>query len=61
MQATPTASSPHCPPNSPSPEKTREIVKDYKHALLLQGEPPTRTFQLRVLQAEREAFKSRFP
>lgn len=52
--------SPHCPPNSPSPEKTRDIVKDYKHALLLQGEPPTRSFQLRVLQAEREAFRSGF-
>ena len=52
--------SPHCPPNSPSPEKTREVVKEYKHALLVQGQPPTRSFQLRVLQAEREAFKSGF-
>lgn len=51
---------PHCPPNSPSPEKTREIVKDFKHALLLEGEPPTKTFQLRVLQAEREAFNAGF-
>jgi predicted metal-binding protein len=51
---------PHCPPNSPSPEKTREIMKDYKHALLLEGEPPTRTFQLEVLQAERSAFKAGF-
>jgi predicted metal-binding protein/ubiquinone/menaquinone biosynthesis C-methylase UbiE len=51
---------PHCPPNSPTAEQTRGIVKDYKHALLLQGEPPTRTFQLGVLQAEREAFKSGF-
>jgi predicted metal-binding protein len=52
--------SPHCPPNSPPAWKTREIVKDYKHALLLQGEPPTRAFQLGVLQAEREAFRSGF-
>lgn len=52
--------SPHCPPHSPSPEKTRGLVKDYKHALLLEGEPPTRTFQLEVLRAEREAFKSGF-
>jgi predicted metal-binding protein/2-polyprenyl-3-methyl-5-hydroxy-6-metoxy-1,4-benzoquinol methylase len=50
----------HCPPNSPSAEKTREIVKDYKHALLMEGEPPTRDFQLRVLQAERSAFKEGF-
>ncbi len=51
---------PHCPPNSPSPKKTRETVKDFKQALLLEGEPPTRTFQLRVLQAERAAFKAGF-
>jgi predicted metal-binding protein len=51
---------PHCPPNSPSPGKTREMVKDYKKALLLEGEPPTRDFQVRVLQAERAAFKAGF-
>jgi predicted metal-binding protein len=51
---------PHCPPNSPSPGKTREMVKDYKKALLLEGEPPTRDFQMRVLQAERAAFKAGF-
>jgi predicted metal-binding protein len=50
----------HCPPNSPSAEKTREIVKDFKHALLLEGQPPTRDFQLQVLQAERTAFKDGF-
>jgi len=50
----------HCPPNSPSPAKTREMVKDYKKALLLEGEPPTRDFQMRVLQAERAAFKAGF-
>ncbi|OGW47663.1 MAG: metal-binding protein [Nitrospirae bacterium GWC2_57_9] len=51
---------PHCPPNSPSADKTREVVKDYKRALLLEGEPPTRNFQLAVLQAERAAFKAGF-
>jgi len=51
---------PHCPPNSPSPGKTREMVKDYKKALLLEGEPPARDFQVRVLQAERAAFKAGF-
>lgn len=48
--------SPHCPPNSPSPEKTREVLKDYTHAVLLEGEPPTREFQRAVVRAEREAF-----
>ena len=50
----------HCPPNSPSAEKTRDIMKDFKQALLLEGEPPTKNFQLRVLQAERAAFKEGF-
>jgi len=49
---------PHCPPNSPTTEKTREILQDYDRALLLEGEPPTGIFQRRVLQAEREAFKA---
>ncbi len=52
--------SPHCPPNSPTPSKTKKILKDYSHALLLEGEPPTKTFQMRVLDAEREAFKAGF-
>ncbi|OIQ59713.1 DUF2284 domain-containing protein [Neomoorella thermoacetica] len=49
---------PHCPPNSPPPEKTRAVLKDFSVALLLEGEPPARDFQLRVLAAEREAFKA---
>lgn len=48
--------SPHCPPNSPAPEKTRELLKDYTRAVLLEGEPPTREFQRAVVKAEREAF-----
>lgn len=50
----------HCPPNSPSPEKTKEVLKDYQHALLLEGEPPTGSFQLQVLEAEKAAFKAGF-
>lgn len=46
----------HCPPHSPTAEKTRAVLGDYTQALLLEGEPPTRDFQLRVLQAEKEAF-----
>lgn len=51
---------PHCPPNSPSPPKTREVLTDYSQALLLGGEPPTRDFQRLVLAAEREAFIAGF-
>ena len=50
----------HCPPNSPLPEKTRELLKDYSDAFLLEGEPPARNFQLKVLEAEKEAFKAGF-
>ncbi|MCO5384848.1 DUF2284 domain-containing protein [Desulfosporosinus sp.] len=50
----------HCPPNSPSPQKTREVLKDFSFALLLEGEPPGKVFQSRVLQAEREAFLAGF-
>jgi predicted metal-binding protein/predicted O-methyltransferase YrrM len=48
--------SPGCPPNSPTPDETRRILKGYSFALLLEGEPPTGDFQHLVLAAEREAF-----
>jgi predicted metal-binding protein/ubiquinone/menaquinone biosynthesis C-methylase UbiE len=51
---------PSCPPNAPSPEKTKSLMNEYSSAFLLEGEPPTREFQLRVLQAEKEAFKAGF-
>lgn len=51
---------PNCPPNSPSPQKTKDILKDYSRAILIEGEPPTQSFQLKVLKAEGEAFKSGF-
>lgn len=51
---------PHCPPNSPSPGKTREVLQDFTQALLLEGEPPARTFQRQVLQAEKAAFAAGF-
>lgn len=50
----------HCPPNSPTPQKTRDVLQDFSHALLLEGEPPGNVFQSRVLDAEREAFLSGF-
>lgn len=50
----------HCPPNSPSPAKTREVLGDYSQALLLEGEPPGRSFQRQVLKAEKAAFMAGF-
>ncbi len=50
----------HCPPNSPTPDETRRLLGDFKRALIMEGEPPTRDFQHLVLRAEREAFKSGF-
>ena len=50
----------HCPPNSPTPQKTRDVLKDFSHALLLEGEPPGKMFQSLVLNAEREAFLAGF-
>ncbi|MHB8126369.1 MAG: DUF2284 domain-containing protein [Desulfitobacteriaceae bacterium] len=47
---------PHCPPDSLSPQKTREMLADYSHCLLLEGTPPTGDFQRLVLKAEKEAF-----
>ncbi|EHQ87800.1 DUF2284 domain-containing protein [Desulfosporosinus youngiae] len=46
----------HCPPNSPTPQKTREVLKGFSYALLLEGEPLGERFQRKVLEAEREAF-----
>ncbi|ODA42261.1 DUF2284 domain-containing protein [Desulfosporosinus sp. BG] len=51
---------PHCPPNSPTPQKTRDVLKDFSQALLLEGEPPGKIFQKRVLAAEREGFLAGF-
>lgn len=50
----------HCPPNSPDPESTRKVLRDYSKALLLEGEPPTGSFQRLILEAEKEAFKTGF-
>lgn len=51
---------PHCKPDSHTPQKTRKMLRDYTHCLLLEGAPPTRDFQRRVLKAEKEAFKAGF-
>lgn len=51
---------PACPPDSPSPRKTRDLLKNCTTALLLEGEPPAGAFQRRVLRAEKEAFAAGF-
>jgi len=51
---------PQCQPDSLTPQKTREMLRDYTHCLLLEGAPPTRDFQRRMLKAEKEAFKAGF-
>jgi len=51
---------PRCPPNSPSADETRKVLKDYSRALLLEGEPPTGSFHLKALKAEKEAFAAGF-
>ena len=51
---------PLCPPHAPMHEETKNLIRDCKTALLLEGEPPAREFQLKVLQAEKEAFLSGF-
>lgn len=48
----------HCPPNSPTPDETRRLLGDFKRAIIMEGQPPTRDFQHLVLKAEREAFKA---
>lgn len=51
---------PHCPPHSPTPDKTRDMLGDYTCCLLLEGAPPTGDFQRQVLRAEKEAFRAGF-
>ena len=49
-----------CPPKAPGYEETKNLIRRCSKALLLEGEPPTRDFQLMVLKAEKEAFVSGF-
>ena len=49
-----------CPPHAPSCEETQALIRGCSKALLLEGEPPSRDFQLKVLKAEKEAFVSGF-
>ncbi|WP_089280955.1 DUF2284 domain-containing protein [Anaerovirgula multivorans] len=49
-----------CPPNSLPIEKTKKLLKEFKYGLLLEGEPPTKDFQLKIIAAEKEAYQQGF-
>ncbi len=51
---------PMCPPGAPLHEETKSLIGSCKTALLLEGEPPAGDFQMKVLRAEKEAFRSGF-
>lgn len=48
----------HCPPRSPSWDETQTRLSDYGKALLIEGQPPTHTFQRLMLRAEAMAFRA---
>lgn len=50
----------HCPPFSPNYEQTLTRLSDYHTALLIEGVPPTHSFQRLMLRAEHIAFKTGF-
>ena len=56
----PISAAPSCPPHAPARKDKERAGGLCLHALLLEGEPPTRDFQKRVLAAEREAFLAGF-
>ncbi|MDO4542271.1 MAG: DUF2284 domain-containing protein [Bacillota bacterium] len=49
-----------CPPNSPTYKETQTSLATYSRALLIEGEPPTRSFQRLMLRNEKIAFKAGF-
>lgn len=55
-----TFGSKHCPPHSPNYDETGTRLSEYQKAFLIEGAPPTRSFQKLMLRAEHIAFKSGF-
>lgn len=49
-----------CPPNSPTYKETQTSLATYRRALLIEGEPPTHSFQRMMLENEKIAFKAGF-
>lgn len=46
-----------CPPNSPTCDESKTRFQAYSKAILIEGQPPGRSFQQIMLQAEKIAFK----
>lgn len=46
-----------CPPNSPTCDESKTRFQEYTKAILIEGQPPGRSFQRMMLQAEKIAFK----
>ncbi|MCY3021907.1 MAG: DUF2284 domain-containing protein [Planctomycetota bacterium] len=49
------ASSRNCPPYSPTPDRTRRILDEYRHAILVHGDGTTGIREI-VVKLEREVF-----
>lgn len=47
-----------CPPLSPNYDATQTKIDEYKKALLIEGQPPTRDFQRMMLKVEKAAFQT---
>jgi predicted metal-binding protein len=45
-----------CPPHAMQPDKVRDLLKSYEHALLVEGTPPGRRFHDQLIGLERKAF-----
>lgn len=50
----------NCPPNSLNMEETRKLMKSYNKGIILEGEPPTKSFQNILLKLEKKAFNEGF-
>jgi len=49
-----------CPPHGLPENKMRRILNSYKHAVLLEGSPPGRSFHKKLLEIEKRAFLKGF-
>ncbi len=50
-----------CPPASPDEEEMGALISRYRHALLVQGAPPSRLFHERLLAVEKALFLAGYP
>jgi predicted metal-binding protein len=50
-----------CPPASPGEQEMSAVISRYRHALLVQGSPPSRSFHEQLLALERAVFLAGYP